>query len=90
MGKHATIVGTGGVHNIFKVLYILEITYAITMCLVKYSILCFYWRIFKVTQYRIPFYIMFGVVTAWFIAAVNITGVLRNDADSVVGARCDS
>ncbi|KAL9118101.1 MAG: hypothetical protein Q9187_005355 [Circinaria calcarea] len=69
IGKHAVTTSRKGVHNVYKALYILEITYAITTTLVKYSILCFYWRIFKVTHLKLPFYIMFGVVTAWFIAA---------------------
>ncbi|TLD09701.1 hypothetical protein PspLS_11376, partial [Pyricularia sp. CBS 133598] len=48
---------------------IAEIVYMLTTCFVKYSTLCFYWRLFNTgKRNRIPIWILFGLITIWGIA----------------------
>lgn len=58
----------GDVAHFFKILYIYEIIYGWAISAVKFSILLFYWRIFKVDTFRIPLYVMGVVCFAWFLA----------------------
>ncbi|KAM5528463.1 hypothetical protein FOXYSP1_18944 [Fusarium oxysporum f. sp. phaseoli] len=54
-------------------LFIGEITYSLTLCTVKWSILAFYWRIFGSTYLiRAPIWTLLGLVTAWCIAVLGI------------------
>ncbi|PNP52283.1 hypothetical protein FNYG_15856 [Fusarium nygamai] len=53
--------------------FICEITYSLTLCTVKWSILAFYWRIFGSTYLiRVPIWTLLGLVTAWCIAVFGI------------------
>ncbi|TLD20533.1 hypothetical protein PspLS_08803 [Pyricularia sp. CBS 133598] len=52
-------------------LFISEIVYTLTLCFVKYSTLCLYWRVFGTSKRnRIPIWILAGLVTAWGIAII--------------------
>lgn len=52
-------------------LFISELTYTGTICSIKFSLLCFYWRIFKQSRIRIPIYVLAAVVSCWGIAVVG-------------------
>ena len=52
-------------------LFISEFAYTGVICSIKFSLLAFYWRIFKVTTIRIPIYVIGAVVTCWGIAVVS-------------------
>ena len=54
-----------------KALFVAEISYTCIICSVKFSLLAFYWRIFKQSKIRIPIYVLGAVVSAWGIAAVS-------------------
>ena len=54
-----------------KGLFISEVSYTCLICSVKFSLLAFYWRIFKQSRIRIPIYILAAVVSAWGIAVVS-------------------
>ncbi|KAI6350726.1 hypothetical protein MCOR25_010441 [Pyricularia grisea] len=50
-------------------LFISEMVYTLTLCFVKYSTLCLYWRVFATSnRNRIPIWILVGLVTGWGIA----------------------
>ncbi|MCJ1350229.1 MAG: hypothetical protein MMC33_000210 [Icmadophila ericetorum] len=68
LGKHGAVLNPGDVSHFFKILYIYEIIYGWAISAVKYSILFFYWRIFKVDTFRVPLYTMGVVCFAWFLA----------------------
>ncbi|RDW60639.1 hypothetical protein BP6252_12022 [Coleophoma cylindrospora] len=54
-------------------LFIQELTYTTIIAIVKYSILAFYWRIFRVPSIRLPIQILAGIVTCWAIALWLVT-----------------
>ena len=54
-----------------KGLFISEVSYTCLICSVKFSLLAFYWRIFKHSRIRIPIYFLGTVVSAWGIAVVR-------------------
>lgn len=56
--------------HFFKNLFAGEILYLSVLCLVKYSILAFYWRIFA-RSIRLPVQILAGVTTLWGLAVVR-------------------
>ena len=69
-GLHLWVLGPGYLTEFFKFLFAGEIMYFVILCLVKYSILAFYRRIFA-RNVRIPVYILAGFVTAWGISMVG-------------------
>lgn len=71
-GLHLWVLGPGYVTEFFKFLFAGEIMYFVILCLVKYSILAFYRRIFA-RNVRIPVYILVGLVTAWGSAMILVT-----------------
>jgi hypothetical protein len=62
------------VRNFFLNLFVIEILYTLSICLTKFSILLFYWRIFGSTTIRIPIYTTAALVTGWGIGVVCIPG----------------
>lgn len=69
-GQHYEILGEEYATNFFKNLFVGEILYALVICLVKFSILAFYWRLFAATI-RVPCYILGFIVTSWGVAVVS-------------------
>ncbi|KAI6462594.1 hypothetical protein MCOR16_010269 [Pyricularia oryzae] len=58
-------------------LFVSEIVYTLTLCLVKYSTLCLYWRVFGTSKRnRIPIWILAGLVTAWGVA-ILLTSIFQ-------------
>ncbi|KAF4975876.1 hypothetical protein FZEAL_7399 [Fusarium zealandicum] len=49
------------------VLYIAELVYATALFFGKASVLSFYWRMFRVTNIKLPIQILFGVACVWMI-----------------------
>ena len=60
-----------------KGLFVSEVSYTCIICSVKFSLLAFYWRIFKQSKIRIPIYVLAAVVSAWGVAVVS-PGSLRH------------
>ena len=58
----------------FTNLFTSELLYPTVICLVKYSTLAFYWRLFA-KSIRVPVYILAGVTTLWGLAVVRITSM---------------
>ncbi|KAL8821621.1 MAG: hypothetical protein Q9223_000364 [Gallowayella weberi] len=56
-----------------KGLFISEVSYTIIICSIKFSLLAFYWRIFKQSKIRIPIYVLGFIVSCWGIAVILIT-----------------
>ncbi|KAI0968668.1 hypothetical protein F4678DRAFT_481867 [Xylaria arbuscula] len=57
-------------------LFIAEITYTLTMVLVKYSTLILYWRVFSTkTSIRLPIWTLAGVTTLWGISIILVTSL---------------
>ena len=56
-----------------KGLFISEVSYTIIICSIKFSLLAFYWRIFKQSRIRIPIYVLGAIVSSWGIAVVGAT-----------------
>ncbi len=54
-----------------KGLFVSEVSYTCIICSVKFSLLAFYWRIFKQSKIRIPIYVLSAIVSAWGIAVVS-------------------
>ncbi|KAI0903570.1 hypothetical protein F4824DRAFT_493088 [Ustulina deusta] len=55
-------------------LFIAEITYTITIVLVKYSTLVFYWHVFgRKKSIRLPIWILSGVTSLWGIAVILVS-----------------
>ena len=54
-----------------KGLFVSEVSYTCIICSVKFSLLAFYWRIFKQSKIRVPIYVLVAVVSAWGIAVVS-------------------
>ena len=60
-----------------KGLFISEISYTCIICSVKFSLLAFYWRLFKQSTIRVPIYILAAIVSAWGIAVVKSECLIR-------------
>ena len=54
-----------------KGLFVSEVSYTCIICSVKFSLLAFYWRIFKQSRIRIPIYVLGAIVSCWGIAVVS-------------------
>jgi hypothetical protein len=63
--------------NLFKGLFVLQVTYIIEIVLIKCSILAFYWRIFNVSSIRYPIYSLFTIVILWEVATVRTIKLVR-------------
>ncbi|KAL9614954.1 MAG: hypothetical protein Q9167_000596 [Letrouitia subvulpina] len=71
-GLHLWVLGQTYALNFFKNLFAGEILYTLVICLVKYSILAFYSRLFT-KAIRIPVFILGSIVTAWGIAVILVS-----------------
>ncbi|RSL99610.1 hypothetical protein CEP52_009656 [Fusarium oligoseptatum] len=49
------------------ILWCSSVLYSFTIAFCKFSILCFYWRLFKYSSVRIPVQVLSGLTLAWFI-----------------------
>ncbi|MCJ1356672.1 MAG: hypothetical protein MMC33_006667 [Icmadophila ericetorum] len=58
--------------NTLKGLYAAGIIFPLNIAAAKFSLLAFYWRIFRVPSIRIPIYILATIITSWFIAVFII------------------
>ncbi|EAW12310.1 putative integral membrane protein [Aspergillus clavatus NRRL 1] len=73
VGTHIFPLGMTGFSRFFVNLFVCEILYTLSICFTKYSILMFYWRIFKTTNIRIPIYIIAVLVTGWGLGVILTT-----------------
>ncbi|KAF6830571.1 integral membrane protein [Colletotrichum plurivorum] len=72
-GKHVWAT-EDGLRVYFTGLFIAEYLYTISIVLVKWAILAFYWRIFSAArQTRLAIYVLFGITCAWGIALLVST-----------------
>ena len=71
LGRHYQVLGPDYLTNFLKYLFIGEIIYTCQICAVKYSVLAFYYRIFKHSTIRLPIYILTAVITMWGVAIVS-------------------
>lgn len=47
-----------------------SMTYTFGIAFCKFSILTFYWRIFKISGIRVPIQVLFGLTVAWFLLRI--------------------
>ncbi|KAL6721256.1 hypothetical protein ACLMJK_000358 [Lecanora helva] len=71
-GQHYYVLGPDFVTNFFKNLFTGEILYALVICMAKFSILAFYWRLFSASV-RIPCFILGTITVCWTIAVILVT-----------------
>lgn len=72
LGKHIWVSPEDAAVVWAKGLFISEISYTGIICSIKFSLLTFYWRIFKQSRIRIPIYILGAIVGCWGVAVVSI------------------
>lgn len=70
VGTHIYKWGITGVSHFYINLFVCEILYTLALCVNKYSMLLFFWRIFKSTTISIPIYVLAGIITAWGLGVV--------------------
>ncbi|KAF2811998.1 uncharacterized protein BDZ99DRAFT_285066 [Mytilinidion resinicola] len=79
LGRHTAIFTPNELPNvyasIFKYLFDGWIIWTITITIVKFSVLAFYWRIFKYTSIAIPIFVLAGVTACWGIATVTVVAL---------------
>lgn len=61
-------------------LYIAELFYAFALFFGKMSILCFYWRLFSVTDIKIPIQVLMVLSILWIIIRVSICEAVHQDS----------
>ena len=69
-GQHFEVLGMDFASTFGKNFWTGELLYCLTIGLVKFSILAFYWRLFKVSI-RIPVYVLRAVTICWEIGVVG-------------------
>jgi hypothetical protein len=72
-GLHIKQSTLDSLHSFFLDLYVFEITYNMTLGLVKYSILALYWRIFNVGKFKAFLWVAVALNTCWLIAVVSLS-----------------
>ncbi|KAI0805633.1 hypothetical protein GGR55DRAFT_267924 [Xylaria sp. FL0064] len=76
LGRHIWVAPADATKAWALGLFIAEITYTLTMTLVKYSTLIFYWRIFSTkTSIRLPVLLLAGTTTLWGIAIILVSSL---------------
>ena len=61
------------VRDYHKTMYILGTCWIVAVSFAKYSILAFYWRLFKsVKCVRVGIYVLLAIVTVWLLAIVGL------------------
>jgi len=93
LGKHIWIASPDAVTVFLKGLFISEVCFTGVIVSVKYSLLCFYWRLFKVhPSVRRAIYVLLAIVTAWGIAIILVVCLqcrpLRGFWDKSTNAVC--
>ncbi|MCJ1311312.1 hypothetical protein MMC25_004983 [Agyrium rufum] len=92
LGKHVWVGPPDALVVWAKGLFIAEYCYTVVICSIKFSLLAFYWRIFKVTTIRIPIYVIGGVVTCWGIAVLLVStfqcAPVNGFWNKTIGAKC--
>ncbi|MCJ1259543.1 hypothetical protein MMC24_007381 [Lignoscripta atroalba] len=76
-GKHIEVAGPNpniAASRWFKILYVFEVFYTAALAVTKYSIMLFYWRIFKTPHFKAALITIAVLVTAWFIA-IGVAGI---------------
>ncbi|KAJ5971296.1 uncharacterized protein N7479_001214 [Penicillium vulpinum] len=73
VGTHIYPLGLTGVSHFYINLFVCEILYTLSLCFTKYSILLFFWRIFNLTNIRIPIYIIASLITGWGLGIILTT-----------------
>lgn len=73
LGKHVWVGPPDAAVVWAKGLFISEISYTFIICSIKFSLLSFYWRIFKQSSIRIPIYVLGTIVSCWGTAVMLIT-----------------
>lgn len=71
LGKHIWVGPADAAVVWARGLFISELSYTIIICSIKFSVLAFYWRIFKQSQIRIPIYVIGTIVSCWGVAVVS-------------------
>lgn len=79
LGLHITDVKSPPLEDILfrskLILYIAELFYAFALFFAKMSLLCLYWRMFRLTNIRLPIQILFGCSIIWITFRVCCTPV---------------
>ncbi|KAL8872930.1 MAG: hypothetical protein Q9174_001533 [Haloplaca sp. 1 TL-2023] len=73
LGKHIWVAPMDAGVVWAKGLFISEVSYTIIICSIKFSLLAFYWRLFKQSKIRVPIYILTFVVSCWGLAVLLVT-----------------
>ena len=89
LGRHVWVGPPDANEAWAKGLFISEVSYTCVICSVKFSLLAFYWRLFKQSKIRIPIYVLGAVVTCWGIAVVSL-GSLYHERTPPFDASLDS
>ncbi|KAL8888010.1 MAG: hypothetical protein Q9205_002299 [Flavoplaca limonia] len=98
-GKHMNALPTAEVFHWFKYLYAFEFLYTLGMAAVKYSVLCFMYRIFPIVQFRRILKASLVFVVALTVACVIVSifqcipvhkfwETLGGELAPLMGARC--
>lgn len=72
-GKHAEALSVAKVLSFFKCLFVFEILYPLPIAATKFSILFYYRRIFKVQEFKLPFYIIAALIGCWLFYSVRLS-----------------
>lgn len=83
VGTHIYPLGLTGLSDFFVNLFAIEILYTVSICLTKYSILLFYWRIFNKSNMRYALYIVACLVTGWGLGVVS-HHIIQYPSDSIL------
>ena len=78
-GQHIEVAGPNpnlAASHWFKIFYVFEAFYTTAMAITKYSIMLFYWRIFKTPHFKIALITVAVIVAAWLIA-IDMAGFLE-------------
>ena len=71
LGKHIEVIPPADIIHVIKGVFASEFLYTSVITCVKYSILCFYWRIFSISSIKLPIYILGTIITGWSLACVG-------------------
>ncbi|KAF2806913.1 uncharacterized protein BDZ99DRAFT_422208 [Mytilinidion resinicola] len=76
MGRHVASFPPAEIPGVyekfFKGLFMGWIIYIAAICVVKFSVLAFYWRIFQYTSIRIPIWILTGITACWGLSTILV------------------
>lgn len=69
-GRHEEFLTPQKLVSFFKCLYVVQILHSVSIGLIKFSILLFFRRIFRIPKTRIPVIVLAAVIAAWLVATV--------------------